>query len=59
MVWTETTLPSPSSWCKFSLGVGAPTKYLNTAICVESLWIMNAGWNLSLLLKVFGCEAES
>jgi len=23
-------------------------KYLNTASCVESLWIMNGGWNLSL-----------
>ena len=48
MVWTGTTLPSPGSRCKFSIGVGAHMKYLNTASCVESLWIMNGGWNLSL-----------
>jgi hypothetical protein len=56
MVWTGTTLHSQSSRSKFSVGGRAAMKYLNTASCVESLWIMNADWNLSLMLKVAGCE---
>jgi hypothetical protein len=56
---TGTTLHSTSSRCKCSIGVGAATKYLNTASCVESLWIVNAGCNLSLMLQVIGCETES
>ena len=59
MEWTGTTLPSSSSRCKFSFGGRAPTKYLNTASCVENLWIMIAGWSLCLMLKVVGCWAES
>jgi len=58
-VCTGTTLPSPSSRCKFSIGAGAGTKYFNTAGCGENLWIMIAGWDLSLVLRVVGCWAES
>ena len=55
MVGTGTALPSPSSRCEFSIGVGAATKYLNTTSCVGNLWMMIAGWSLSLMLKVVGC----
>jgi hypothetical protein len=46
MVWTETTLPSPSSRGEFSFcGRGREgrvlTKWLNAAICMESLRIVN------------------
>ena len=59
VVCTGTALRLASSRCKFSIGVGAATKYLNTASCVENLWIMIAGWSLSLVLKVVGCWDES
>jgi hypothetical protein len=55
MVWTGTTLPSQSSGCKFSFGGRAPTKQLYAASCMESLSIMNVGWDLTSVLKVVGC----
>ena len=55
MMWTGTTLPSPSSGCKFSFGGRAPTKQLNAVSCMERLSKMNVGWDLASVLKVVGC----